>query len=233
VSNPGDINEPGAAPSAANPRALPRRQSTDKARTRTAEPHVAPNLEADERAKALLLSSQPPEDILALLLEGDPLRLTERSAVRLKRLALVMDCERVAEHAACLSLAARFTRELPFETWVTARVDEAIWDLLARDVERVRRGESNGGQAYEFMLHLFNIPDERSLKAAVQFNTLPLRTRKSFMLLTMDHWSIAECLEAGYGPLEELKVRAQTAMAALLGCIPRRVKFPKGAQEFS
>jgi hypothetical protein len=78
-------------------------------------------------------------------------------------------------------------------------------------------------------MHLVGIPDERALEAAVRFNSQPLRTRKSFALLLLDHWTIAQCLEAGYGPLEELKQRAQTGVTALLGCVPERVKLPPDA----
>jgi hypothetical protein len=204
-----------------------------KPSARLPEAKVSHQPRADEQAQALLLSGRPPETLLPLLLDGDPLRLVERSAVRLRQRALIMDCERVADRAACAALAVPLTREPAFEEWVVARIDEAIEDLLEFDCERLRRGGGDGGADYEFMLSLFNVPDERSLRAAVQFNTLPHLTRKRFMLLVMEHWSVAECLEAGYGPLEELKIGARMGVAAILGCVPARVDLPKEAREFS
>lgn len=204
-----------------------------KVRSHLAEPRVAPNPDADERGRAILLSSRSPADAVARLANGDCLRLVERSAVRLKQLALLMDCERVAEHAACVVARAKLTRDTPFEDWIATRLDEAIDDLLTLDAQRYVKGQKNGGDDYSFMLLMLGIPDEGSLEAAVRFNSQPLRTRKCFDLLLVDHWSIAECLEAGFGPLEDLTVRAQTGMAALLGCVPRRVKLPKGAGDFT
>ena len=198
-------------------------------RSRPTPPSVTPDSDADERARALLLSARSPDDLITRLLDGDPLRLVERSAVRLKQRSLFLDCERVSERAACLVANSKYQRDAPFEDWMVAQIDCAIDDILTKDELRYRKGERAGGDEYSFMLLLFGIADERSLAAAVRFNGQALHTRQAFTLLLIDHWTIAECLEAGYGPQEQLIVRAQTAVAALLECVPKRVKLPKGA----
>jgi hypothetical protein len=61
----------------------------------------------------------------------------------LRELALFMDCDLVAEHAACLAATVQLTRDVPFEDWVFLRIDRAVNDLLLYDLACYRNGETH------------------------------------------------------------------------------------------
>jgi hypothetical protein len=169
----------------------------------------APILEGDELARAILLARHDPEQLYAKFTAGDPLRLFERSARRLRDRYYMLETQRVADRAAVLAAHIPFERDDELEPWLLERIDEAIDDVLVQDAERLRQGAPYVVEDYEVLLQFVNLGPDRALEGSAAFNGLSDLARKTFFDLLVYHRSIASCLEIGLGPLELLKHRAQ------------------------
>ncbi len=183
----------------------------------------APILEGDELARAILLKAKSREELYAKITSGDPLRLVERSSLRVREQNYLMEGARVANHTALVIAAIPFDAHESLGDWLNARIDDAIEDVLIEDQRREKEPHSYTDEDYEFMLLTFGIVPERCIGATVRFNGLNDPTRKSFFDLLVYHKSIAQCIESGLGPLELLRYRCQLAMYALLQTKPKRV----------
>ncbi len=191
--------------------------------TRAAQPLAAPILEGDELARKLLLANATQAERYAKITAGDPLRMFERSALQLKKRNYLIETERLADHATALASTVHFDARDDLQSWLNARIDEAMQDLLFQDVVRMEAKAPYVQEDYDFMLHFLGIHPDRALKAAIAFNGLSDLARKTFFDLLVYHRSIAECLEDGLGPLELLRYRGQLAVYSLLGTKPKRV----------
>ena len=125
---------------------------------------------------------------------------------------LLLAPARVHEQAAhCVAaLAYGLSRDTDLDAWLSERVDGAIDMLVRRDGEAVndRAPGASLGPA---------VQASAAFEAATRFNHLPPRTRETYVRLLVENRSIAECLELGLGPLEDLRDRALRAVNYLLG----------------
>ncbi len=88
-----------------------------------------------------VLGGMSPREVLARLLQGDPLELRQVVAARLSARAYLFDADRVHLRALahCARYAVRYRGTPPIETWLEEIVDQALLDLLREDVEAERR----------------------------------------------------------------------------------------------
>ncbi|HUR26776.1 MAG TPA: hypothetical protein VM509_01205, partial [Planctomycetota bacterium] len=102
---------------------------------------VAPPAQEHWRA---VLGGLSPREILARLLQGDPLGLRQVVAARLASRAYLFDADRVHLRALahCARYGVRYRGTPPLETWLEEIVDQALLDLLREDAEAERRGLS-------------------------------------------------------------------------------------------
>ncbi len=91
-----------------------------------------------------VLGGMSPREVLARLLQGDPLDLRGVVAARLERRAYLFDADRVHLRALahCARYAVRYRGVPPLETWLAELVDQALLDLLREDLQAERRGEA-------------------------------------------------------------------------------------------
>ena len=138
---------------------------------------------------------------------------------------LLLAPARVHEQAAhCVAaLAYGLSRDADLDPWLSERVDGAIDMLVRRDGEAVndRAPGASLGPAVQasaaYLATLLSTDPETAFEAATRFNHLPARTRETYVRLLVENRSIAECLELGLGPLEDLRDRALRAVNYLLG----------------
>ena len=64
------------------------------------------------------------------------------------------------------------------------------------------------------------VPTENTLFVSVQYHRLPPDCREVFFALFIDHCSVAQALERGLGPREQLRERAQRSLDAAIGIDP-------------
>lgn len=88
-----------------------------------------------------VLGGMSPREVLARLLQGDPLELRRAVAQRLAARAYLFDADRVHLRALahCARYAVRYRGTPPLEAWLAEIVDQALLELLREDAEAERR----------------------------------------------------------------------------------------------
>jgi hypothetical protein len=111
-------------------------ENLDSLRARTAGAMAAahPAPESDARASEhwrAVLGGLSPREVLARLLQGDPLELRQVVATSLAKRAYLFDADRVHLRALahCARYAVRYRGTPPIETWLEEIVDQAMLDL--------------------------------------------------------------------------------------------------------
>ncbi|HTF91147.1 MAG TPA: hypothetical protein VK843_22215 [Planctomycetota bacterium] len=89
-----------------------------------------------------VLGGMSPREVLARLLQGDPLELRQVVAARLAQRAYLFDADRVHLRALahCARYAVRYRGTPAIEIWLAEIVDQALIELLREDVEAEKRG---------------------------------------------------------------------------------------------
>jgi len=164
--------------------------------------------------RALLARDRSSDERLRILADGDPLRLFQAGARRLRERALLVDTTRL--HGEILLLAATVPLEgsSDLDRFVASRVDDAVALCLRRDRAAVREGVILGGQDHEFVEDTFGV--ENGLVAAHGFNSLAEIHRVIAFRLLFERHSLATVLEDGFGPLERVRRSLRTALTVLL-----------------
>lgn len=161
------------------------------------------------------LAGGTPREVLARIVQGDPLELRKRVARKLRSEALLYDADRVQLRvlARCARGAPAYRGRPDLETWLERQVDDALRDLLREDDERSAAASSairkaarrtNGGSSTEEATRVRRDAapgtsgalvelarplglDPASLEQACQaFNRLPVADRRAFFLLVLE-----------------------------------------------
>ena len=103
-----------------------------------------------------VLGGMSPREVLARLLQGDPLELRRVVAERLVRRAYLFDADRVHLRALahCARYSVRYRGVPPLETWLAELVDRALLDLLREDLQAERRGEAPAAEELDAFVGL-------------------------------------------------------------------------------
>lgn len=142
------------------------------------------------------LAGGTPREVLARIVQGDPLEVRERVARKLREDALLFDADRVQLRtlARCARAAPSYRGRPELDKWLDALVDEALRDLLREDDERAAPGAT--APEPEGALVELSRPlglDARSLAVACRaFNRLPVDERRAFFRLVLEGRSLDE-----------------------------------------
>jgi len=164
-----------------------------------------------------LFEARSPREVLARLVEGDPLRLRERCAQRVRSQALLLDVQRlqlrtvahVARHA------GTYRGTPPLDVWIAERVRKALTELL--DEDEARRSlrdipELPSDQRLLAVANVLGIEPEVLARGLSVFNRAPSDVRSAFCEMVLDGVSPAEWSAANGFSVERAKAAVRRAL---------------------
>lgn len=159
----------------------------------------------------VLLCGGTPREVLARIVDGDPLGLRPRVATALRRGAWLMDADRVLLRALayCARRGSTYRGRPPIDEWLDARLHEAIEDLL--EEEHVAATPATG--AFADLARPLRLSPDRLRAACARFHARPREEREAYVRLVLDRRPLED---SGGDPLETAR-RARRATLALLG----------------
>ncbi len=188
-------------------------------------PAASPNWQA-------LFSQPSSSQILARVLEGDPLAIEQRCRARIEHLALLVDLERVVQctMANVAYFARRYRGAPPFEVWMRQRVEAGIERVLEDEAELDRT------------MHAFDPPTAMHLSlgaklgmnprlvrpALVIFNSLPLRVRRVFYAVVVEERPIVDLPSDAFGELAVRERRLRAALSSISAMRPVGIQADDG-----
>ncbi len=159
-------------------------------------------------------------EVLGRLSQGDPLRLREGTARRLREVWILLDPDRVHLRALGVCADAAPCEDPPRDLadWTRAKIDLAIEQLVHADLEAEN---ANPGlmpeQEAEFPLLTESLMIEPELvrMASVAFNALEPLPRRAFFELVIEGRELTDCIEKGPWDADSLYEALQTALGTL------------------
>lgn len=159
----------------------------DRPPTSSAQPSPAP----EEPAWRGVLAGRSPREILARLVDGDPLDLRARCALRVRSQAVLLDVDRL--HLRTMAHVARhapaYTGSPPIDAWLGEQIRKATQELLQEDAELVASGAIPEAPADERLLliaNTFGIDSALMGRCCVAFNRTAYEARTAFYGLVLD-----------------------------------------------
>jgi hypothetical protein len=155
-----------------------------------------------------LFADPDPGAIFNRISSGDPLRIYELGARRLRERFVFVDADRLYELALAhvATIAALEQRRDADESWLRSVMDRAIDSILTEDSEEQRAhpplNDRDDRRYYHLGLSL-GVEPELARSAVVNFNAMPERARRGFFLLLIENRSVADTLAEGYWPKPE------------------------------
>lgn len=188
---------------------------------------------AAERATARLdwrawLAGGSPREVLARIVQGDPLGVRARVARKLRAEARLLDADRVHLRALarCARAAPSYRGRPELDAWLDARVAEALRELLEEDDERdldEADGEipdaSEEGAWIELSRPL-ELDAGALARACRAFNRRPDEERRAFFLIVLEGRSLDELARGEPGAGTVLARRARSALEEVLRHVP-------------
>ena len=166
-----------------------------------------------------LFAGGSPREVLGRLLDGDPLDIGERTRLRLKAKALLLDAERwtLRSMARVAFAAPRWDGTSALLEWIDQQVDRAASDLLDEDRAALHQppAQEESDSRYAFLTQALGIEPEIALRACVVFNDLPDHVRRAFWALVVEGKSFARCVSEGLGTREQVQADGRRALTAL------------------
>jgi hypothetical protein len=143
------------------------------------------------------LKGAPTRELLARLLDGDPLRLGTRSATRRDELAYLVSSDRLYFRTAARIAyhATVYGVDDPNDEWIGEAIDRCIEELLREDQYAARQGdpvEPEDVYAYQAVMELLDVSAESSRTVCVAFNSLPAWRRETFFDYSRARSALAE-----------------------------------------
>jgi len=171
---------------------------------------TSPRGVAPPSERARLFASHDSSAILARISSGDPLRLYETGARRLRQRYHFVDQDRLYELVLAFVAhhAAVEKQRDPDDAWLTAVVDRAIDSILTEDAEEQRRMAAPNDPQDPRYYHLglsVGVEPHVARSAVVNFNALPDRTRMGFFRLLIENKSVKDTLAEGIWEPDELR----------------------------
>lgn len=159
------------------------------------QPRPAPDPSpSGEPAWKAVLSGASPREVLARLVDGDPLDLRARCAERVRSQAILLE-ERLL-HLRAVAYVARHApayRGAPaFEIWIADKIRLAVRDLLVEAEEELLSGAVPQAPQDERLLlvaRVLGIEPELMARGCVAFNGAPYEVRAAFWGMVLEHRS--------------------------------------------
>jgi len=167
-----------------------------------------------------ILAGKAPREVLARLVDGDPLGVRDSVHAGLRRRAYLFDADRVflRSLARIARLAGRYHGRPALAVWLAELVDESLLDLLREDLEAERSGAPPDGPAlaaYEDLAAPLGLEPGRMRAVCTAFNRRPEPQRRAFFQLVIEGRSLDELARAGPSATE-LARSARGALEAVL-----------------
>lgn len=159
-------------------------------------------------------------EVLARLTQGDPLRLHERAALRLREVWILLDPERVYLRALGVCADAAPCEEAPEDlcAWGLSKIDLAIEQLVRSDREAERAAPESyteGVREFPLLTECLMMEPELARAASVAFNALEPLPRRAFFELMVEGREVSDCIEGGPWDEDGLYQAIHAALAAL------------------
>jgi len=166
------------------------------------------------------LRGEDASEILAHLSEGDPLRLQETSARRLRELWFLLEPERVYHRAiaVCAKAASMESPPADMSAWTRAKVDHAIELLVRADSEAEQAHPelvNEDEKVFPLLTNSLMLDPELVRFVSVSFNALDPLPRRAFFELMIEGREVVEVVEAGPWDQDGLYQAIQTALATM------------------
>ncbi len=162
-----------------------------------------------------------PREVLARLVQDDPLGVREKVGARLRDDALLLDADRV--HLRALARIARFGNRYrgrpELQPWVESAVAEAAEELLREEHEAARARPSPGSDrpsVFSSLAPPLGLEPSAMRAACAAFNALPCAERSAFVDLVLRGRSLDELAHASGASASEVARRARRALDVLL-----------------
>ncbi len=188
----------------------------------------APNTNGSERGthekKILwkqLLAGASPREVLARIMNGDPLELRPRVVARIRDRAWLIDVDRVLlrSFARTARFAVRYRGDPPLELWLGERIDEALADILREDLEAERRVEPidvHQHAAFVALAKPLGLDPARVRAACAAFNAQADDDRRTFYALVIEGRALDELARARSQSASEVGRTARRVLDRLL-----------------
>lgn len=175
-----------------------------------------------------IFEGRSPREILARLVEGDPLRISEGCAGRIVERAVILDPDRLLLRAVARVAHAGFSYRgmPPFREWLRGCLDLAIDDLVREDVEYERSGmpiAETGDKLYRGVAEGLGIEPGLARRVCVEINTMEDDMRHAFFAVHVLRKTIHRHVAEGYGPPARVQALLKEALRRL-----RRIGGPGG-----
>jgi len=160
-------------------------------------------------------------EVLARLVDTDPLGLRAVVAEGLKQGSYLLDADRLhlRSLARCARAAPQYRGRPPLDAWLAQVVDDALLDILREDAEGERADVPPTTEqlaAYRELARPLGLDPERMRSVCVIFNGLPADERSSFFALLIEGCSLDELAHDTGRSATELARAARRAFEALL-----------------
>jgi len=181
------------------------------------------------------LRGQSAEEIHAHLNSGDPLRLSERAARRLREAWLLIEPDRAYLRAVgvCAEAAAIEAAPADLEEWALAKLDLAIAQLVREDRENDSvHPEAGDEEDFPLLTECLMIEPALARRYSVAFNRLEVLPRRAFFELLIEGRELSECIEGGPWNEEGLHDALQAALSVFgLDALPEPSTEDSPAEE--
>ncbi|HEV8113715.1 MAG TPA: hypothetical protein VGR31_13145 [Planctomycetota bacterium] len=167
-----------------------------------------------------LLRGGSPKEILARLVDGDPLEVRARCKEQLHLRALLLSLDRLQlRTVARIAYAApRWRGEPPLGRWLVERIEHSMKELIDEDGEAVLSGIPDPeatDERYAFLSSLLGIEPQLGQRACVAFNAQPEPVRKAFFAVLIEGQRFNRYVAEGNGSPQEVKGYLRAAFRAL------------------
>ncbi len=209
-------------------------QRVEEAPAWSAEPRLAGRASRRSDWRRLFAGGNSRE-VLARLVDGDPLGLRRAVAEGLRRGAYLMDADRlhVRALARCARAAPRYTGRPPLADWLAERVEDSLLDLLREDAEDERAGVPPDAErlaAYRELARPLGLEPAAMRAACVRFNALGEAERSGFFALVIDGRSLDDAARDTGRSATELARAARAAFQVLLDAAGSGPAAPGGSR---
>jgi DNA-directed RNA polymerase specialized sigma24 family protein len=162
-----------------------------------------------------------PREVLARLVQGDPLGVRGRVARRLRSDALLLDADRIhlCVVARIARSAGRYRGRPGIEEWLDAHVLATIADVVRRDHEVARSPQAfpeESASAFAALAAPLGLDPGGMRRACAAFNVLPQADRAAFVDLVLRDRSLDEMAKESGESATRIARRARRGLDAVL-----------------
>lgn len=174
-----------------------------------------------------LLAHRSAKEVLARLIDGDPLEIEARCMARIEHQARFVDVRRLHLRAVAriAHAAPRYRGEPPLDRWIEERIDASMDDLVTEDSEEERSGlppSQPWDPRYAFLAEALGIEPTLARRACIAFNDQSTEVRRTYFAVVVAKKTIHRYVAEGNGPPEKVKAELQRVLDAIRAAIEPR-----------